>query len=160
MVVSDKRINGIILNFARRENTVLFLILLSYNMNQNQNSLLVKRQTDNTTPGGWGFTGGDLSRALTREVNLDTQSSDNSAEDIRESGSSFQSLIVWGKNCVNRHLYLLKVSEMPISVDSYNAYFWGFGWKCLQRREFRYMYMRSPRVNSKRTNNIYLSSCK
>ena len=27
--------------------------------NQNQNSLLVKRQTDNTTPGGWGLTGGD-----------------------------------------------------------------------------------------------------
>ena len=28
---------------------------------QNQNSLLVKRQTDNTTPGGggWGLTGGD-----------------------------------------------------------------------------------------------------
>ena len=24
-----------------------------------QNSLLVKRQTDNTTPGGWGLTGGD-----------------------------------------------------------------------------------------------------
>ena len=46
-----------------------------------------------------------------REVNLDTQSSENSAEEIRESGSSFQYLIVWGKNCVNRHLYLLKVSE-------------------------------------------------
>ena len=30
------------------------------NQNQNQNSLLVKRQTDNTTPGGgWGLTGGD-----------------------------------------------------------------------------------------------------
>ena len=26
--------------------------------NQNQNSLLVKRQTDNTTSGGWGLTGG------------------------------------------------------------------------------------------------------
>ena len=47
-----------------------------------QNSLLVKRQTDNTTPGEWGLTGGDYSRALTREVNLDTQSSDNSAEEI------------------------------------------------------------------------------
>ena len=65
--------------------------------NQNHNSLLVKRQTDNTTPGGWGLTGGDYSRALTREVNLDTQSSDNSAEEIRESGSSFQSLMVCGK---------------------------------------------------------------
>ena len=28
-------------------------------VNQNQNSLLVKRQTDNTTPWGWGLTGGD-----------------------------------------------------------------------------------------------------
>ena len=48
-----------------------------------------------------------------------SQSSDISVEEIRESGSSFQSLIVWGKNYVNRHLYLLKVSEMPRSVDSY-----------------------------------------
>ena len=33
------------------------LILLSpQNQNQNQNSLLVKRQTDNTTPRGWGLT--------------------------------------------------------------------------------------------------------
>ena len=42
--------------------------------NQNQNGLLVKCQTDNTTPGGWGLTGGDKSQALTREVNfnLDT----------------------------------------------------------------------------------------
>ena len=53
---------------------------------QNQNSLLVKRQTDNKNKGEWGLTGGDLSRALslTREVNLDTQSSDNSTEEIRE----------------------------------------------------------------------------
>ena len=37
---------------------------------QNQNSLLVKRQTDNTTPGGWGLTGAEgispLSLTLTR----------------------------------------------------------------------------------------------
>ena len=64
------------------------------NQNQNQNSLLVKGQTGNTTPGGLGLTGGDQSRTLTREVNLDTQSSDILAEEIRESGSSFQSLIV------------------------------------------------------------------
>ena len=35
--------------------------------------------------------------ALTREVNLDTLSSDSSEEEIRDSGRSFQSLIVWGK---------------------------------------------------------------
>ena len=39
----------------------------------------------------------DQSLALTREVNLDTQSSDNSAEEMSESGRAFQSLIVWGK---------------------------------------------------------------
>ena len=38
----------------------------------------------------------DKSLALTREVNLDMQSSDNSAE-MSESGRAFQSLIVWGK---------------------------------------------------------------
>ena len=32
--------------------------------------------------------------ALTREVNLDTQSSDSSAEEMRDSGKTFQSLIV------------------------------------------------------------------
>ena len=57
---------------------------------QVQNSLLVKSQNDNITPGRWGLTGEDLSRALTRDVNLDTQSSDISAEEIRESGRSFQ----------------------------------------------------------------------
>ena len=90
--------------------------------NQNQNSLLVKRQTDNTTPGGMGLDRrGLVLSSHKRSKFRHTQSSDNSAEEIRESGSSFQSLIVWGKNCVNRHLYLLKVSEMPRSVDSYNA---------------------------------------
>ena len=34
---------------------------------------------------------------FTREVNLDTLSSDSSEEEIRDSGRSFQSLIVWGK---------------------------------------------------------------
>ena len=33
--------------------------ILDTDQNQNQNSLLVKRQTDNTTPRGWGLTGGD-----------------------------------------------------------------------------------------------------
>ena len=35
--------------------------------------------------------------ALTKDANLDTQSSDISAEEIRESGRSFQSLIDCGK---------------------------------------------------------------
>ena len=61
----------------------------------NLNSLLVKRQIDNSSPGA--VTGGNLSLALTREVNLDTLSSDNSEEEIRDSGRSFQALIVWGK---------------------------------------------------------------
>ena len=59
----------------------------------NLNSLLVKRQIDNPSPGA--VTGGTL--ALTREVNVDTLSSDSSEEEIRDSGRSFQSLIVWGK---------------------------------------------------------------
>ena len=48
---------------------------------------------------------GNKSLALTRDANLDTQSSDISAEEIRESGClesgrSFQSLIVCGKKLV------------------------------------------------------------
>ena len=58
----------------------------------NLNCLLVKSQNDNPSPGA--ETGGNKSLALTREVNLDIQSSDNSAEEIRESVRSFQFLIV------------------------------------------------------------------
>ena len=46
----------------------------------NLNSLLVKRQIDNPSPGA--VTGGNQSLALTREVNLDTLSSDSSEEEI------------------------------------------------------------------------------
>ena len=63
--------------------------------NLNLNSLLVKRQVDNPLPGA--VTGGNQSLALTREVNLDTLSSDSSEEEISDSGRSFQSLIVWEK---------------------------------------------------------------
>ena len=57
------------------------------------------------------------------EANLDTQSSDISAEEISESGRSFQSLIVCGKKLLlNASLLKLKVSEKPKSVDFYNAY--------------------------------------
>ena len=83
----------------------------------------MKRQIDNTTPGegGGDLTGGDLSRALRRKVNLDTKSSDNSAEEIRESGSSFQSLIVWGK-AMQICIWYLKcqgvlIPTMPIFWD-------------------------------------------
>ena len=64
-------------------------------LNLNLNSLQVKRQIDNPSPGA--VTGGNWSLARTREVNLDTLSSDSSVEEIRGSGRSFQSLIVWGK---------------------------------------------------------------
>ena len=64
-------------------------------LNLNLNSLLVKRQIDNPSPGD--MTRGNYSLALTREVNLDTLSSDSSEEEIRDSGRSFKSLIVWGK---------------------------------------------------------------
>ena len=70
-----------------RENVVLCL-------NRNPNNLLVTRQIDNPSPGA--VTGGNQSLALTREVNLDTLSSDSSEKEIRDSGMSFQSLIVWG----------------------------------------------------------------
>ena len=39
----------------------------------------------------------DWSLALEREVNLDTQSTDSSAEKMRESERTFQYLIGWGK---------------------------------------------------------------
>ena len=55
----------------------------------------MKRQIDNPSPGA--VTGVNKYIALTREVNLDTLSSDSSEEEIRDSGRPFQSLIVWGK---------------------------------------------------------------
>ena len=56
---------------------------------QNQNGLLVMCQIDNFSPGA--VTGGKL--ALTRDKNFDTRSSDNSVEEIRESGRTIQSLV-------------------------------------------------------------------
>ena len=77
------------------------------------NNLLVKCHTwGGLTPGGVQVT-----RALTREVNLDTQSSEISAEEVREVIPIPNSL---GENCVDRYLYLLKMSEMPMSVDFCN----------------------------------------
>ena len=77
---------------SEKQNSRLFSIDI---LNLNLNSLPVKRQIDNPSPGA--VTGGNSSLALTRGVNLDTVSSDSSEEDLRDSGRSFKSLIVWGK---------------------------------------------------------------
>ena len=61
--------------------------------NGNLYGLVVIRQIDNSSPGGGGG-GGVLEISPTRDANLDTQSSDISAEEIREPGRSFQSLKV------------------------------------------------------------------
>ena len=55
----------------------------SLHQNQNQNSLLVNSKM--TIP-HQGLTEEDKFLALTREVNLDTQSSKSSAQEMRESG--------------------------------------------------------------------------
>ena len=60
----------------------------------NLNSLLVICQNDNPSSGP--VTGGNVSLAFTREVNLDTLSSDYSEEETGES-PIFHSLIVRGK---------------------------------------------------------------
>ena len=57
---------------------------------QDQDSLLVKRRNDNHSPR-------PVIREFVREVNLATQSSASSVDEIRESRRAFQSLIVWGK---------------------------------------------------------------
>ena len=77
-----------------KPNNYVYKLFLLY-ANLNLISLLVTRQIDNPSPGA--VTGGNYSLALTREVNLDTLSSDSSEEEIRDSGRSFQSLIVLGK---------------------------------------------------------------
>ena len=62
--------------------------------------------------------------ALTRDANLDTQSSNISAEEIRESGRSFQSLIFYGKKLLLYASLLaakVHVSEKPKSVDFYGS---------------------------------------
>ena len=61
---------------------------------QDQDSLLVKRRNDNHSPGPVIR---ELVPSSHREVNLAIQSSDSSADEIRESGRAFPSLIVWGK---------------------------------------------------------------
>ena len=53
---------------------------------------------------------GNYFLALTRDANMDTQTSDISAEEIRESGRSFQSLIVCGKKILCRN-YKANISD-------------------------------------------------
>ena len=66
-------------------------ILLFQDQDQDQDSLLVKRRNDNHSPGPV------IRELVTRVVNLVTRSSASSADEIRESGRAFQSVIVWGK---------------------------------------------------------------
>ena len=72
----------------------------------------MKRLIDNTTPGGMGLVWRGLVPSFHKRSKIRDQR-------IREVISISDSL---GENYVNRHLYLLKVSEMLRSVDSYNAY--------------------------------------
>ena len=55
---------------------------------------MVYRQNDNTST---GLGRGRLVPSSHKGSKLDTQSSESSAEEMRESGRTFQSLIVWGK---------------------------------------------------------------
>ena len=91
----------------RAQKIISHLVWKEKNLNLNLNSLLVKRQIDHPSPGA--VTGGNQSLALTREVNLDTLSSDSSEEEIRDAGRSFQSLIVWGRSFTYRGYLIFSV---------------------------------------------------
>ena len=56
-------------------------------------------------------------------MNLDTLSSDSSEEEIRDTGRSFQSLIVWGKK--------LYIYSGPIVTKFYLKHYWVGGKKAL-----------------------------
>ena len=67
----------------------------SFIQDQDQDSLLVKRRNDNHSPG-------PVIRELVPSSHQSSElsntiSSASSADEIRESGRAFQSLIVWGK---------------------------------------------------------------
>ena len=70
------RVDTFILDFEKVFDTPPYELL----QNQNQNSLLVKRQIDNIKPWGMGLD----RRGLVPDVNLDTHSSDISAEERGE----------------------------------------------------------------------------
>ena len=71
-----------------------FILTFREDQDQDQDSLLVKRRNDNHSPGPVIR---ELVPSSHQKVNLATQSSASSADEIRESGRAFQSLIVWGK---------------------------------------------------------------
>ena len=73
--------------------------------NLNLNGLLVIRQIDNISPGG-SVPGGKLVPGSHKRCELGH--TDISAEEIKESGRSFQSLIVCGKKLL---LYALLLAE-------------------------------------------------
>ena len=87
----------------------LFYFSMSLISYLNLNGLLVTHQIDNTSPGG-APGGKSVPSRLTRDANLDTQSSDISAEEIRESGRSLQSLIVCGKKLDSDRQLLFTIS--------------------------------------------------
>ena len=66
-------------------------VLPMFSYDQDQDSLLVKRRNDNHSPGPVIR---ELVPSSHQRVNLATQSSASSADEIRESGRAFQSLIV------------------------------------------------------------------
>ena len=74
----------------------------------------MKRQTVNPSPGA--VTGGKLvPSSHKRRVNLDTLSSDSSEEEIRDSGSSFHSLIVGAVHTCDK--ILMTMLEILISFQ-------------------------------------------
>ena len=79
--------------------TGLFKVIKGLTIQLSTESLLNKftGETPKMTIPHQGLAEEDKSLALTREVNLDTQSSDNSTEEMSESERSFQSLIACGK---------------------------------------------------------------
>ena len=66
------------------------------NMDQNQNCLLVTCQNDNHSPGPGRLIPSSHQRSELSNTILGT-----SAEEIRESGSAFQSLMVWEKKATH-----------------------------------------------------------
>ena len=74
------------------------LITVTKKKKKKKKNLNLNSDTPNDIISPGGSDGGEIkSLERTSEANLDTQSSDISAVENRESGRSFQSLIVWGK---------------------------------------------------------------
>ena len=87
------------------DNPIGFVMYCLRNLNLN-----VTRKIDNTSQGGYARR--EISPWLSQDLRTWTHTHQTSAEEIRESGRSFQTL-------------LLKVSEMPLSVDFLRRLFFG-----------------------------------